>query len=616
MTGNRSFMMRLSGFIIAALFMMMLGSICDVAAADTLSLYVSVVECGATGDGLTDDSVAIQQAVNVATQSGKDLYFPSGTYIINPTSNSYITLRSNINITGDKGAVIKVKDNAGNYTSIFGADSYVENISISNITIDQNGQNNSCSITPDFKQTVLTLENCKNITVENVVCDSYSGMNAFSFEGENSDDVTIKNCYFRFVRAQSDRDYETSTLYVCGKGFSIVNNRFYADIFGRAQTATEICGREGDISGNITEGFFTGAKLVSRNYDETVKNNISVTGNTFSKANHAIALLCYSGHNISNIIISDNTISVFNTEHEQDYSFGIATISDSELWTGSYDTVSISNNTVKFQKETDIRENLDEIRCCGIGLSTYGTMKNVNVTNNTISNAPLTGIRVGLDGNINTYSNINVKDNLIVNAGNYKYARGLYRRAAIYLIGVLDNVFVEGNSIYDDNEVFSGFQSIVTCGNNFQYVSVKNNSISSKSGGYYFYIPSSIANVDIGAGVNSHYVEAMSVVDKISLNTGDIIYTEEDTNSYRVFESGTIGALSGVSARAGKGNKMILVSDSAGISVGDYITFEADEVYYRVMKITGNEILLDRRCENTFVDVPISFKEPIYKVIY
>jgi len=45
---------------------------------------VSVKDFGAVGDGTTDDTTAIQTADTAATAAGKTLYFPAGTYRINP----------------------------------------------------------------------------------------------------------------------------------------------------------------------------------------------------------------------------------------------------------------------------------------------------------------------------------------------------------------------------------------------------------------------------------------------------------------------------------------------------------------------------------------------------
>ena len=107
---------------------------------------MNIRQFGAKGDGSSDDTNAVQTAINTAT----NIYVPEGTYMIksddgvnttgpynhgNVVYNGGLKLRSNINITGEsKLSVLKCITNASeNYNIIRGYN--VSNINISNIYI-------------------------------------------------------------------------------------------------------------------------------------------------------------------------------------------------------------------------------------------------------------------------------------------------------------------------------------------------------------------------------------------------------------------------------------------------------------------------------------------------
>lgn len=55
---------------------------------DWLGFTVNVRAFGAVGDGVADDSVAIQNAINSVPANGGEVYFPPGTYLVNTTITS------------------------------------------------------------------------------------------------------------------------------------------------------------------------------------------------------------------------------------------------------------------------------------------------------------------------------------------------------------------------------------------------------------------------------------------------------------------------------------------------------------------------------------------------
>lgn len=74
---------------------------------------VSVFDFGATGDGVTDDTAAIQDAIDSISTGGR-LHFPSGTYVINTGNFIGVDLNgfTNVEITGEVDSVILNPDAA------------------------------------------------------------------------------------------------------------------------------------------------------------------------------------------------------------------------------------------------------------------------------------------------------------------------------------------------------------------------------------------------------------------------------------------------------------------------------------------------------------------------
>jgi hypothetical protein len=114
---------------------------------------VSVRDFGAKGDGKTDDTAAIQAAINASN----NVFFPRGTYVLgtilgtdtNFIYNRFLTLHSNLTLSGEGAtSVLKLRDHfldnpddtTGNANMLVGND--VQNVSISNLYFDLNGQNN------------------------------------------------------------------------------------------------------------------------------------------------------------------------------------------------------------------------------------------------------------------------------------------------------------------------------------------------------------------------------------------------------------------------------------------------------------------------------------------
>lgn len=95
----------------------------------------NVRDFGARGDGMADDTAAIQAAINAAPNGGSTIYFPAGTYISN---NFQVINRSGLRFEGDGFAsVIKRPPYSGNTRpATFEGSS---DLTLTNLSVDENG---------------------------------------------------------------------------------------------------------------------------------------------------------------------------------------------------------------------------------------------------------------------------------------------------------------------------------------------------------------------------------------------------------------------------------------------------------------------------------------------
>lgn len=115
-------------------------------------MIFNVRDFGAVGDGATNDTAAIQAAVDAAhAAGGGQVYIPAGTYIVtghSSASDGAIMLYDNITVYGDGmgASTVKLQDNWNHaVTGIFRTPADVENhdVGMHDLTIDGNRANNT-----------------------------------------------------------------------------------------------------------------------------------------------------------------------------------------------------------------------------------------------------------------------------------------------------------------------------------------------------------------------------------------------------------------------------------------------------------------------------------------
>ena len=352
------------------------GSPVTVSLQNWLDQFASVLDFGATGDGVTDDTAAINRALQqiycreVNPQIRRSLFFPAGVYRV--TSAIKIPTYATLYGEGSDSSVIVMDDGVADYVART-ADS-LQNIGVNigdagatppeYITVTNMGFTHQ-----DPEQSVFLVQDAANCTFQNVgfrgtstqtdlVSDANDsiGVSFASTSGTVCEQITFTGCVFSGLVWGINTNQQTKAVTVTSSLFDTLYRGIVlgtAAVTNGGPTGTRIVGNMFD---NIyAEGIIFGSNLVlainasGHNIFYDVGNHF--TGSTGTPFTSIISIQSNNNVSISDLFERTDTFSTTHPRIDLNNTVSIATTNGSQLSMGTYtresgqlDTL-VDNNT-------------------------------------------------------------------------------------------------------------------------------------------------------------------------------------------------------------------------------------------------------------------------------
>jgi polygalacturonase len=299
--------------------------------------WISVTDYGAVGDGVADDTAAIQQAFNDAGPQGA-VYFPAGVYLVSPSaSNGYILTLSekkSFSLLGQGAAsIIKVKSNSGNYKGIIGlynSNEDVKSLYVTGLTFDHNRQQNILAATADYEaQLRATISNYSSpngyeqIEIHHCSILNTDSVVSFYFPKGlgNGKLVKIDACTWLSCGNANGSDIDQSFINATCDTMHVTNCTFQGESWSHApRTAIEPHASNCIVANNTVAYFQVGANITGISQTGTTVNMVC-SDNTFQVSRDGILIWSQSlapanaTIGFKNCIVSGNTLNIDATQY-------------------------------------------------------------------------------------------------------------------------------------------------------------------------------------------------------------------------------------------------------------------------------------------------------------
>lgn len=438
---------------------------------------------GAVGDGVTDDLVSIQAAVDYASTNKSKLFFPTGTYIVSDS----VRLKSDNHIYGNKyNTIIKLKNSVGGKIFYAASDS---NIIVESMTIDGNRANQDTieaiyNYGNEYSEEGVRFYQCNKVSVINCVVKNTlsNGIHIVGCNDVLVDKNYITNCGRETTWGYDSKGIDLNTRAVSSspptwfKNWAVTNNTIV----------------QPDSTGSpIQVSAMAIPPGTSNNYVENVRisnNHITLppAWGSYNNSGNGITAYIDGGCNGYGLVVSDNIVACSDTSGDSDISGYLLPFS-----IVGWDNVTITGNTIAFCPEYTMEINGTNITISGNSFYKSGQMalivsanqtpsmgNSINVTGNTFSyGVQFRDIRItNTQGDLES---LNISDNIFYGAGDSEHAhRAIYvdSDTANY---TMRNVHISNNLFYHLTSNYIEFLA----GNNIDNMTISGNTFKHKFDG-------------------------------------------------------------------------------------------------------------------------------------
>jgi Pectate lyase superfamily protein/Chaperone of endosialidase len=392
--------------------------------------WIDIKAYGAAGDGVSDDSSFIQDAIDAAPSTGCNIFMPAGNYKF----SSPVVGKSNVNFFGVPGTTITVTSTLGTYEHgafEFGFGTETKNVRIEGIAFDINTSNHAISISGASD---IEIRSCK-FTGEQTTDGMIKIDDETSYDTQN---ISVNGClFFDSTASVISGVYVTTSHGEKTQAISIINNTFrniasygvHVDD-GTGMTDGVIIQNNNFINmvGGTSYGKWGVAVLAGLGQAYKVKN-LLIDGNFYRNERTGNEILGFAFVYASTGVVISNNIAI-----------GPGTNNSGQIFVapGRMSTpivgMSVVNNYVEwFNTFIDFDSNVqtkiqgNTVRNCygdggGFWITGYGTQHDIEVSGNLFENSYNTTAgftSAYLIGNVTDARNISVHDNMVVNDSPY-----------------------------------------------------------------------------------------------------------------------------------------------------------------------------------------------------